>query len=139
MTYTQADYKRERAICDKAQAYWQANATHGRGGSSMSAELAAHPDYATCDNAMRGRVEQFEILRDLPAKLCAYMSSDAKHVTTWAGDVLGQAWVTSSRPIGGFTSSRYYYGRARIGGKLYTWQGHGAGMFMHLRAIKGEG
>jgi hypothetical protein len=50
-------YAIERAICDKAAAYWEANATYSRGGwSSMSAELSAHPDYAACSNEMRGRI-----------------------------------------------------------------------------------
>ena len=100
MTYTESEYLRERAICDKANAYWQANATHGRSGSSMSAELAAHPDYAACDNAMRGRVEQFEILRDMPEKFTAYLANtghdsagDNLPVTVWTGDALGTAWV----------------------------------------------
>jgi hypothetical protein len=105
----------------------------------IPADAATHPDYSACDNAMRGRVERFEILQDLPEKFCAYLSSDSKSVTVWTGDVLGYAWVNSSRPIGGYVSSQYYYGRARIGGKLYAWQGHGAGMLCRLRAIKGEG
>lgn len=29
------------------------------------------------------------------------------------------------------------YGRALIGGKLYRWQGQGAGMYARFRAIKG--
>lgn len=137
MAYTQQDYERERAICDKAAAYWQANATFTRGGySSMSQELCAHPDYAACTNEMRGRVEQWELLRDLPEKFGAYLSSDSRHITTWTGDVLGSAWILSSRPNRGFVSSRYYYGRANIGGKLYSWQGNGEGMLCRLRALK---
>lgn len=58
--YTETDYRRERAICDKASAYWVANAGYAKNGwSSLSAEKAAHPDYAACDNEMRGRVEQW--------------------------------------------------------------------------------
>ena len=145
MTYTETEYQRERAICDKANDYWKANATHGRNGSSMSADLAAHPDYATCTNAMRGRVEQFEILRDLPEKFTAYLASDCPDmpgnniaVQVWAGDILGRAWVYSIGKRRGMTGDRQRYGRARIGGKLYTWQGPGAGMYAHFRAIKGE-
>jgi hypothetical protein len=139
MTYSETDYQRERAICDKANEYWQANATHGRSGSSMSAELAA------CDNAMRGRVQQFEILRDLPEKFTAYLENDKPdnvgarlNVTCWPGDILGQAWVHTVGKRRSQFGDRQRYGRARIGGKLYAWQGPGAGMYAHFRAIKGE-
>lgn len=137
MTYTETDYRRERAICDKAMQYAE-RFKQKNGWIVIPAEDAKHPDYAACDNAMRGRVEQFELLRDLPDRFSAYLSSDCSKVTTWAGDTLGQAWILSSRPAGGSVySCRYYYGRARIGGKLYSWQGYGDGMLCRLRAIKG--
>ncbi len=97
MAYTQSDYEHERAICDKAAAY--VDQFRGRNGwASLTPEQAAHPDYAACDNDMRGRVEQWELLRDLPEKFCAYLSSDCSKVTVWTGGELGAAWVTSSRP-----------------------------------------
>lgn len=138
MNYTQADYERERAICDKANAY--IDKFRGKNGwVSIPTGMQHPPYYSACDNAMRGRVEQFEILRDLPAKFSAYLSSDGKHITCWPGNVLGSAWAISSRPAGGSVySCRYYYGRANIAGKLYAWQGFGEGMLCHLRAIKGE-
>lgn len=143
MVYTESDYLRDRAICDKANAYWQANASHSRSGSSMSAELAANPDYAACTNAIRGRVEQFEILRDLPEKFTAYLASTGADmpgnnlpVTVWSGDVLGTAWVYTIGKRRNMCGDRQRYGRARIGGKIYAWQGPGAGMYAHFRAIK---
>lgn len=96
---TPETYATERAICDKAAAYWKANATYSRGGwSNMSAALAAHPDYAACDNAMRGRVEQFELARDRPDRFTAYIQEDnaLAFITTWTGDKLGD--VTYSGP-----------------------------------------
>lgn len=145
MSYSKADYDRERAICDAAQAYWQANATYGKQGSSMSAELAAAPVYAACDNAMRGRIEQFEILRDLPNKFYAYLENGKPdgqgarlNVTVWTGDILGIAVVHTVSKYRPQYSERQRYGRALIGGKLYRWQGQGAGMYANFRAIKGK-
>lgn len=146
MTYTQADYARERAICDAANDYWQANATHGKSGSSMSAELAAAPEYAACDNSMRGRVERFELLRDLPDRFCAYLKNGEPDgqgaklaVQVWTGDKLGYAWIFTVAKRGNQWGERQRYGRARIGGKLYRWQGQGAGMLAHFRAIQEKG
>lgn len=146
MAYTQADYERERAICDKANAYWQANATFTRGGwSSLSADLAAHPDYAACDNAMRGRVEQFELMRDLPESFTAYLETGKPDgqgarlaVQVWTGDNLGYAVVHTVGARRSQMGERQRYGRAVIGGKVYRWQGPGAGMYARFRAVKGK-
>lgn len=145
MDYPQSDYERERAICDAANKYWQANATHGKGGSSMSAELAAAPIYAVCDNAMRGRVEQFEILRDLPDKFYAYLENGKPdgvgsrlNVAVWTGDILGTALVHTVSKYRPQYSERQRYGCATIGGKIYRWQGQGSGMCASFRAIKGK-
>lgn len=135
MTYTLADYQREKAICDKARAYWEANATFSRGGwSSMSAELCAHPDYAAADNAMRGRVEQFEILRDLPDCVSVYVASDGRTLTTWTGDVLGYARETSRWRVNSAYGSHMRHYVATIGGREYSGRGFGAGMLLNLRA-----
>jgi hypothetical protein len=132
-----ATYERERAICDKAQAYARATmATRGPKCCYITAEEALHPDYAACDNAMRGRVEQYEVLRDMPDRFCAY--AGAGRVQTGAGDDLGALHWTSSRRIGGYVSSRYYYGRAIIGGVHYSAQGHGKGMYLILRKLKNQ-
>lgn len=143
MAYTQSDYSRERAICDTANAYWQAHATHGKRGSSMTAELAAAPEYAACDNAMRGRVEQFELLRDLPDRFCAYLESGKSdgagarlNVTVWTGESIGQAWVYTIARRGNQWGEKQRFGRARIGGKLYAWRGAGAGMLAYFEAIR---
>jgi hypothetical protein len=142
MAYTQSDYERERAICDKANAYWEAVA---KGRNRLSAEEAAAPEYAACDNDMRGRVEQFEILRDLPDSFTAYLENDKPDtpgnrlaVTVWTGDVLGTAYVRSMARPRSWTGDRQRYGRAIIGGREYAWQGPGAGMYAHFRAIKGQ-
>jgi hypothetical protein len=139
MTYTIEQYQTERAICDAAYNYARETMTkRGKRCCYLTAEEAANPVYAACNNDMRGRVEQFEILRDMPEKFCAYLSDDCKSVQVWTGGALGLAYVLSSRPIGGYVSNRYYYGRAIINGQQYSWQGHGRGMLCRLRKIKGN-
>lgn len=137
MEYSQADYEHERAICDKAKAYWKANATFSKSGwSSMSAELSAHPDYAVCTNEMRGRVERFEIFRDKPNRIFAYLSHDLKNVNTWTGDNLGT--VSMGTPYrSNFGDMRYPF-QTVIAGKRYAGTGYGgADMYCRLRAMKG--
>lgn len=134
--YTESDYLRERAICDKAQAYWQANANHGKRGSSMSVELCAHPDYSACSNEMRGRVELFEIMRDKPDRIFAYLSSDCKTVTTWMGDKLGS--VQMGRAYVSNMGDKRFPFHTVIAGRKYSGIGYGgAGMYCRLRAMKG--
>lgn len=138
MSYSQETYEAERAICDRANAYWKANATFSRnGGSTMSAELSSHPDYAACDNAMRGRVERFEIFRDRPDKIFAYLSSDCASVINWTGDLLGT--VSMGRKYrSNFGDWRYPF-QTVIAGRKYSGIGYGGGgMYCRLRAIKGS-
>lgn len=129
-------YAVERAICDKAQAYWQQHATHGKRGSSMSAELAAHPDYAACDNAMRGRVEQYELLRDKPDQFTAYIGKGGR-LTTWCGDDLGAAMCMSTwKTPRSYVSSTMSIYHCMMGGRKYHGRSGGEGMSINLRAIK---
>lgn len=128
-TISKRRYNRLRAIVDTAQAYWKANASFSRSGaSSMSAELCAHPDYARCTNEMRGLVQQYEVLRDLPERISAYVSGG--FVTTWTGHRIGRAFVTSSFRQNYTTVFQY---SADIGGRKYTGRGHGEGMLVNLR------
>lgn len=145
MTYMQADYENERAICDKANAYAEQFKQRG-GWIVIPQEAAQHPDYVTCNNAMRGRVDRFELLRDMPDKFTAYLENGKPDgigarlvVTCWSSDPLGFAVVNSiSQPRSSWVSSRQRYGRAMINGREYAWQGPGAGMYAHFRAIKGK-
>lgn len=145
MVYSESDYLRERAICDKAAAYAE-QFKQRNGWIAIPADAAKHPDYAACDNAMRGRVQQFEILRDMPEKFTAYLENDKPDsvgsrlaVTCWPGDPLGYAIVHSIARRRGWTSDRQRYGRAWINGREYAWQGPGAGMYALFRAIKSKG
>ncbi len=105
----QTTYNALRAICDKADAYWKANATFDRSGwSSLPAGKAAHPDYAACTNDMRGQVEAFELNRDKPEKFSAYVNESTseqvyattyiacrrRDLTTWTGHKLGVVTYT---------------------------------------------
>lgn len=118
--YTETDYQRERAICDKAEAY--ARATMAGKRNYLTPEECAHPDYSACNNDMRGRVEAYELQRDKPDAFSAYVTEKAE-VTAWPGNVLGAIrqrgrWVRSGfggakwRPVV-FRAvwGRTYYGR----------------------------
>lgn len=129
-----ATYALERAICDKAQAYARATmAARGPRCNFLTAEEAAHPDYAACDNAMRGRVEQYELLTNLPERFGAYVSSDGKNVTTWTGDILGSCYLGAGWKHRGFTAPRQYQATAWINGREFTGRTFGSGMFIGLR------
>lgn len=141
-------YAIERAICDKAQAY--ADSVMCEGGSKckrnyLTKEEAAHPDYAACDNDMRGRVEQFEILRDLPEKLTAYIGSREPNgmgvdrlvgrsypVTVWTGLHIGNCTLVAHSG-GRWRFEKTYQCYATIAGREYTGQTQGVGMYVNLR------
>lgn len=138
-------YAKERAICDRAAAYAESIMREGkpeRARNYLTAEEAKHPDYIACDNAMRGRVEQYEILRDLPETIFAYIGQPLCEtnyracvpypVTTWTGDRLGTANETARWPINSYVSSTMHQYRATIGGREYTGRGPGVGMHIRL-------
>ncbi len=142
---TPETYAIERALCDKAKAYWDANATFSRNGwSSMSAELAAHPDYAACDNAMRGRVEQYEILTNPPETIGAYIGEPVCYsnwraavphpVNVWTGLKIGTAWETGRwKTPRSYLSDYIHSYRAEIAGREYVGRGGGIGMLCIFR------
>ncbi len=130
---TQEQYFAERAIVDRAEAYRRRIAPNR---NWISAEEAAHPDYSACDNAMRGRVEQYEVLRDLPDRLVAYVGQDDRTVTVWTGDVIGTAEPQPATWRPRWDSARRRYYRVRIGTRRYVGQSEGAGSYIRLRAVK---
>lgn len=114
---TKEQYAVERAICDKADA-------HGRNS----------PNYAFCaDNAMRGRVEQYEILTEMPATITAYIGSDNKTVNVWTGLPIGTCKETSRWRVNSHIGSTMRQYHARIGRNVYTGRGFGEGMAIVLR------
>ena len=136
MDYSPEQYAVVRALCDKAEAY----RTRIAGARNwISAEEASHLDYAAVDNAMRGRVEKFELMRDKPDRFTAYLGArdaDGRHViTTWTGDIIGCGRVNSKGPRRG-NGERQHYGQATACGRSYAFQGPGEGMYCRLRALK---
>lgn len=132
---TESEYVRERAIVDTAAAYWNRVAPNR---TYLTAEEAAHPDYAACGNAMRGRVEQYEILTDPPERFTAYVSSDGLKLTTWTGGYLGRATLghgwTWPPGYGARLHQIYAYVVGADGVRReYTGRGQGAGMYVNLR------
>lgn len=143
-----AQYEIERAICDKAQAYAESIMSNGgakRTRNYMTAEEAKHPDYAACNNDMRGRVDQFEILRDLPQKLTAYIGSREPNgmgcdreigrsfpVTVWTGLQIGNCTLVEHKGSSRFKFDRTYQCYATIGGREYTGRTAGVGMYVNL-------
>jgi hypothetical protein len=129
---TLEQYSEARAICDKAMQVMREVWPEWQKGGAIPAAVCQHPDYAACTNAIRGQVEQFELLRDLPDCFTAYIGSDGRSVTVWTGDVLGNAYVTSSW---GRRPKMFAY-RVTIGGKRYHGRGQGAGIYITLRACR---
>lgn len=147
MEYPPAQYRKERALVD---AEWQwtkaAMAENGPRANYVSAEQSKRKPkrLQQVDNEMRGRVEQFELLRDLPDRFTAYLESDKPDgegsrlaVTCWPGNPLGFAVVHTVARRRSWVSDAQRYGRAWINGRQYAWQGPGAGMYAHFRAVKG--
>jgi hypothetical protein len=131
---TPEQYALERTLVDRATARWRQIAGKR---NWLSAEEAKHPELTACDNAMRGRVEQYEVLRDIPARVLAYLSGDGRTVTTWAGDWLGVVIRVGSRewrPSLHSDKRRYY--RVRIGAQHYIGHGAGPGTCISLRAVQ---
>ena len=137
-------YAVERAICDKAMAYASATMkARGKHCNYLTAEECKHPDYAACNNDMRGRVEQYEILRDTPDTICAYIGAKESNsrlaypVQVWTGLQIGNAYETSSwRTPRSYVSSTMHSYRARIGDVEYVGRGGGIGLSIVLRKAK---
>lgn len=120
-TITPEQYAIERAMCDT-------------------------PDNAACDNDMRGRVEQYEILRDLPDVIYAYIGTANQNgmgldrtygqtwpVSVWTGRPIGYATRGAGWRVNSFMGSHMYQFYARIGGREYTGRGFGEGMCIRLK------
>lgn len=139
---THAQYTIERAICDKAAAY--ADSVMAGKRHYLTAEEAQHPDYSACDNDMRGRVEQFEILTTPPESFVAYMGkADTQStnyaacrpwpVTTWTGHKLGFAYCGAKWRVNSYLGSHMHQFTARVAGREYTGRGLGEGMAVVFR------
>lgn len=140
---TAEQYKIERGICDKAHAY--ADSLMRPGGklvrNYITAEEAAHPDYAACDNAMRGRVEQYELLTNPPEYFGGYVGkvdgteygSKRRALTGWTGAKIGTIVLGPSWRVNSYVGSRMYQAYATMAGREYTGRTFGEGMCVCLR------
>ena len=135
---TDSEYAELREICDKANAYWKTHANFDRNGaSSMSNALCAHPDYAACTNEIRGKVEQYELNRDKPARFSAYIGG-ALELTTWTGEVLSRVLINGRpRRNKGYVSAwRCNVNVLTIWGDWYCGISLGKGICINLRRMK---
>lgn len=143
-TISAEQYATERAVCDKAEAYWQ-RVTGGKR-NYITAEEAQHPDYRACDNAMRGRAEQYELVHDTPERFVAYIQSGNRNgmgcdgvlgqsfnVTTWTGDKIGRATKGSTWRVNSFMGTHMSQFYATINGREFTGRSFGEGMCINLR------
>lgn len=142
---TQAEYETARAICDKADRY-AAQFVQKNGWTVIPADAAKHPDYAACSNELRGKVEQFEILRDMPETIFAYIGNPRGNgmgcegiigqgypVQVWTGLQIGNATKGATWQVNSFIGSHMSQFYARIGGREYTGRGFGEGVCIRLK------
>ena len=90
--YSLETYQQERALLNKAQAYWDSVQKH----NSITAAQAKHPDYTAVDNDMKSRVETWEFQHELPDKYFAYCDVQSTRIliTTWMGQILADGYRT---------------------------------------------
>jgi hypothetical protein len=133
-------YAIERALCDKAREairnFWPAHAKGGR----VPDAVACHPDYRAADNDMRGRVEQYELMRDTPERFGAYVGAERSempgiyHLTTWTGHEIGWCKLGRGWHVGRWGGTMHQI-EAHVRGVVYTGRGQGRGMFVGLRRV----
>lgn len=138
-SYPTAQYRRERKLIDAL------NAWLGDRNSYHPSELPRR--LRQVDNAMRSRVERFELYRDKPEKIVAYIGQPNRNgmgldrvfgqsypVTVWTGEPIGFATLgTSWRKYGSHWGTHMHQFYARIDDREYTGRNMGAGMAIVLR------
>lgn len=141
-------YAIERAICDKAAAYAESVMCEGgtkRKRNYLTKEEATHVDYAACDNDMRGRVNQYEILIELPEKIYAYVGNREPNgmgvdriagrsypLQVWTGLQIGNCTLVERKGRNRF-GEKSYQCYAIIKGREYTGRSGGVGMWASLK------
>lgn len=144
---TPETYALERSLVDKAEAAKRANWPDWRKGGVLPAAVVEHPDYRAVDNAMRGRVEQYELVHNTPESFVAYVGPQTREqrdatnwvacrswtLTTWAGDPIGTIRLGSGWRVNSYVGTRMYQAYARVGGREFTGRTYGEGMAVVLR------
>lgn len=135
-----ATYERERALVDAADTVFRRRAPDvWRKGGTIPESVTSSPERQAVDNAMRGRVEQFDILTNPPAALVVYVGDrvegnpSRRWLTTWTGDRVGTCYLGSGWRVNSFVGDRMYQAHARIAGRDYTGRTFGDGMSVVLR------
>lgn len=128
-------YQLERRLVD-LDSEWSEQFRQKNGWIVIPADTPRPPEIEMVDNAMRGRVEQYELLRDTPERLSAYIGSDGRSVTVWTGLPLGSARETAAWRVNSYIGSHMRQFECRIAGKLYTGRGFGSGCCINLKRKK---
>lgn len=130
-------YADERAMVD-ANTTFKRDLMEREGRNYLTGEESKSAPYADkVDNAMIGRVEQYELLTDTPDSFVAYIGdklnagSSRNIVTTWTGLPIGTAYNGSKWRSGTHSELTQY--TAYIGGRTFTGRGQGRGMCVVLR------
>lgn len=91
-------------------------------------------------NAFSTTIELFELARDQPEKIFAYVSAAPDgvtwRITTWAGEVISDDLIvgrTYPNPRYSHTSNKITPVRALIAGRWYSGRSLGAGVYVKLR------
>ena len=142
---SESQYVEMRAICDAATKALRENWPEWARGGAVPEAVTSHPDYMACNNDMRGKLEQYEILTDTPETIFAYIGAPMGNgmgcdralgqsypVTVWTGDKLGHATKSAAWRVGSYgeTLSQFY---ARINGREFTGRSQGDGMHIKLK------
>jgi hypothetical protein len=80
--------------------------------------------------------EQRAELLDRSRPYSAYVSNDAKHVTTWTGGDLGDIYGWAGHRTGFSGSTQYYFRVRDVHGGWWSARGAGKGMYCTLRPMK---
>lgn len=141
-----AEYAAKRATIDAAQRMTEKMWPEWRKGGVVPAELCATAEYKAATNEVRGEVEQYELLRDLPETIVAYVGKGKGNgmgcdrvlgqtypVTVWTGLELGNATKGASWRVNSYMGTHMHQFYARIGGREYTGRSMGEGMCIVLR------
>lgn len=138
-------YQEYRAIVDRANAYIDTIPPSRDGWRTISAEAAKHPDYAACNNDIRGKVEQYELLTDTPEAFTAYLqlptgrfdtnylTAQPFDVTIWTGAKIGTARMTARWKVNSFMGTHMHQFEATVSGRKFTGRSFGHGCMINLR------
>ena len=142
---SKVEYNEARALCDAAHKAMCDNWPGWANGGAVPKSVSTHPDYLACNNEIRGKVEQYEILTDTPETIFAYIGAPMGNgmgcdgfvgqsypVTVWTGEKIGNATKGATWRVGNYGDelSQFY---ARINGREFTGRGQGQGMCIILK------